>query len=86
MYQVIEKLREIGQLEGTTMEALALRWLLHHSALEQGDGIIIGASKLQQVQATVDILNAGPLSRDAAAKLSELWALCRDDAQSIVSY
>ena len=68
------------------MEALALRWLLHHSALQPEDGIIFGASSPKQAEQTIEIAKAGSLSLDAAEKLSKLWEICSEDAESIVTY
>ena len=39
----------------TIMEA-ALRWVFHHSALENGDGVVIGASREQQVMESIAML------------------------------
>lgn len=40
---------------------VALRWLVYHSALGYGDGIIIGASKLSQISRSTDAVRKGPL-------------------------
>ncbi|ORY05546.1 NADP-dependent oxidoreductase domain-containing protein, partial [Clohesyomyces aquaticus] len=41
---------------------VAIRWVAHHSALEDDDGIILGVSKVLQVQDTVGFPRKGPLS------------------------
>merc|ERR1719240_1017837 len=39
--------------QGHDMANVALRWLLHHSQLAEGDGIIIGVSKNQHLTANL---------------------------------
>jgi aflatoxin B1 aldehyde reductase len=43
-------LKGVADREGVGMVEVALRWLVHHSAIDvdKGDGIIIGVSKLEQ--------------------------------------
>ena len=86
MHKVNEELRSLANTEKVPMEALALRWLLYHSTLGDEDGVIIGASRPSQAQNTVELIKAGPLSGEVAAKMSALWSICREDAQSIVAY
>jgi hypothetical protein len=40
---------------------VAMRWIAYHSALKDDDGIIIGASKTEQVIATTNLIKRGPL-------------------------
>ena len=80
------KLQQLAKSEQVPMEALALRWLVYHSALREGDGVIFGASRSTQARSTMEMIRAGTLSEDVAAKLSELWSICQEDAQSIVAY
>lgn len=61
---------------------LALRWLAHHSALDAalGDGLILGASRPEQLEAALDALGGGPLSDDEVAGFERIWELVGDDA------
>ncbi|KAJ6024244.1 hypothetical protein N7540_005041 [Penicillium herquei] len=50
-----------------------LRWIFYHSALGDGDGVILGASKVcQAVQNFQDILK-GPLPADIVEKIDIIW-------------
>lgn len=64
---------------GLTGHAVALRWILHHSALDaaRGDAVIVGASSLAQLRENMDICAAGPLSADLLAKVEAVWAEVR---------
>ena len=52
--------------------ALSLRWLAHHSALDaaSGDGIILGASRPEQLEAALDglLFLVGDLSERSARR------------------
>ncbi|CAK0889125.1 unnamed protein product, partial [Prorocentrum cordatum] len=47
--------------EGVAMASVALRWLLHHSLLRPGDGVILGVSKVDHLVANLAAWHAGPL-------------------------
>ena len=55
----------------------ALRWCLHHSALkkELGDGVIVGASKIEQMKANLEACDHGPLPQDVVEVFEEVWKL-----------
>ncbi len=65
----------------TTVEA-AYRWLSHHSMLKEarGDGIIIGASKLNHLMQNMEAMKAGPLPEDVLAAFEEAWKTARPDS------
>ena len=46
---------------------------MHHSALSDRDGVILGASKTEQVQETVAMIRKGPLPGPAVELAEELW-------------
>ncbi|KAJ0302400.1 hypothetical protein Brms1b_012029 [Colletotrichum noveboracense] len=56
----------------TSIEA-ALRWAYYHSALGQGDGIILGASKESQIESNIKAIGNGPLSDTVVAAIEALW-------------
>ena len=43
-----DRLQELCGKESITMKEAALRWLMHHSILGENDGVILGASSLEQ--------------------------------------
>ena len=58
---------------GLTSVEVALRWLMHHAALTEDDGVILGASHIQQIHDTVAMCRKGPLRDDILALAEELW-------------
>ncbi len=57
-FQSVEQLRKIAQSAGRSLVSLALNWLLHHTA---SDCIILGASRLEQLNENLATLDDGPL-------------------------
>lgn len=53
-----------------------------HSALDpaKGDGLILGASSLQQLKETTAKVREGPLSPEEVASMNQLWEICKDQA------
>lgn len=72
----------IAKDAGIPKAALAYRWIAYHSALkaENGDAIIIGASKLSQVEETCSYIEDGPLDAKIANRASALWKQIEKDA------
>lgn len=64
--------------EGITGHAAALRWIIHHSQLQQGDGVVISASSLKQLNDNIDALEAGPLPRPLVETFEEMWKKGKD--------
>ncbi|KAI9708297.1 MAG: hypothetical protein M1820_004001 [Bogoriella megaspora] len=61
------------KLDINTLE-VALRWMYWHSALGEGDGMILGASKKKQILENVETLKKGPLEKGILEVVDELWA------------
>mmetsp|Transcript_563 Transcript_563/g.2205 ORF Transcript_563/g.2205 Transcript_563/m.2205 type:complete len:107 (-) Transcript_563:281-601(-) len=58
----------------------ALRWMVHHSALRDGDGLILGASKLAHFDDNLAAVAEGPLPDDVLAAFDEAWELVKAHA------
>ena len=80
-------LRAVGELQAAADRAgigaveVALRWLAHHSALnlKDGDGVIIGVSKLEHVTSNIDCLEKGPLPAELADAVDRVYATAKPD-------
>lgn len=82
MHEAVKKLRAISERTGLGMDELSFRWERYHSALEDGDMIIMGASKVEQIRSSVEKASNGPLSDELARELSNLWGPCREDGMA----
>lgn len=58
------------------------RWLAYHSMLDsdRGDGIIIGASSVEQLEQNISYVNKGKLSEDLVNIIEDVWNICKVDA------
>ncbi len=58
------------------------RWLAFHSALDenQGDGILIGASKYSQLEQNIVAIEKGPLPENIVEAFEKAWQHCKADS------
>lgn len=63
---------------------LAIRWNLFHSQLDGslGDSVIIGASRPEQFENTLELSQKGPLSEELVKKMDEIWEQVEGEAPS----
>jgi len=73
-FDAVAGLREIAARAGRTPVSLALNWLLHHTAT---DCVILGASKIEQVEENLKALEDGALQADTVAACDQVWANIR---------
>lgn len=63
-----------ARAHGVSSLEVAVRWAAHHSALGDGDAIILGASREAQLVECVSLVRRGPLASPLLALVGELWA------------
>jgi len=85
MHDAISKLREISEKHGMPMQELALRWLRFHSALMEGDGILIGGRNVEQIEGAVEMLGKGLLAKEVVEELEQVEDIVGSDAEGIVT-
>lgn len=59
---------------------MALRWVVHHSALriKNGrDGVIIGVSSFVQLESNLNDLEKGPLPDEVVKVLDQAWLIAK---------
>lgn len=66
---------QISKDSGIPRAELAYRWVAYHSAIqtELGDALIVGASRVEQLQQTLDGLKHGPLNEDVVERINGIW-------------
>lgn len=77
-----KKVEQAAKESGVTGHAAALRWIMYHSQLQPGDGLVIGASSVQQLNDNIDALEAGPLPSPVIQAFDELWDKTKDSTQA----
>jgi aflatoxin B1 aldehyde reductase len=90
MYNKPKYLEALGEWEKAAKEEgvgraeLGFRWIAWHSALDStgksGDGLVVGASRPEQVSTTLDYIRKGPLSDKAVKTIDHMWELVKEEA------
>lgn len=73
MHDAIHAFTKLLEAKNMSKVEAALRWVSYHSALGPEDGIILGASKLEQIVSSVEAIKKGPLPDDVVAAMDGLW-------------
>src|SRR6516165_734330 len=69
-FNAVERLGQISASAGRSLISLSLNWLLHHTA---SDCVILGASKMEQLNENLAATEDGPLSDDAVKACDQVW-------------
>jgi aryl-alcohol dehydrogenase (NADP+) len=73
-FEAVRQLQQVAKGAGRTLVSLALNWLLHHSA---ADCVILGASRLEQLEENLVSAGQGPLPAEAVKACDEVWQKLR---------
>ncbi|KAL9610640.1 MAG: hypothetical protein Q9167_004682 [Letrouitia subvulpina] len=80
-FDALRIIEPVAEKHGLTMLEIALRWLVHHSALriENGgrDGAIIGVSSYEQLEGNLKDFAKGPLPDEVVKALDEAWLIAK---------
>ncbi|KAH8703703.1 putative oxidoreductase [Talaromyces proteolyticus] len=63
---------------------VAIRWIVYHSALSDQDGVLLGASRLEQIHGTVAMIRKGPLPENMLKGTEEFWLAVKDSRGDII--
>ncbi|KAF3008274.1 hypothetical protein E8E14_003031 [Neopestalotiopsis sp. 37M] len=74
-------LSEGAEKAGLRGHEVALRWILHHSALsgQRGDAIVVGGSSLEQIDDNLKACLAGPLPAALVELVESVWNIAKKD-------
>jgi aflatoxin B1 aldehyde reductase len=78
-FEALNIVEEAAKKANLTLIETALRWAVHHSALNVGqvgsksDGIIIGVSSQEQLENNLRDLEKGPLPEEVVKAIDEAW-------------
>lgn len=74
-HEAIAGLARVLKPLGISSIEAALRWLFYHSLLGEGDGVILGASRTEQVVQNVGAIKKGPLPDEVVRSIEAIWDL-----------
>jgi aflatoxin B1 aldehyde reductase len=80
MFTARELVRQHARQYGIDGHAIGLRWIVWHSRLEAecGDGVVVGASSVEQLEENLDILEQGPLPAELVKVVGVAWEMVKD--------
>jgi aflatoxin B1 aldehyde reductase len=64
---------------GMNSTEASLRWITFHSVLGEGDGIILGASSVNQLKGNVEMCKKGKLDENLLKLVKELRDTVKDE-------
>ena len=73
-FAAVEELRGVAREAGVSMVELAFRWVLSQPVV---DSIILGASRLEQLEQNLKACEAGTLAEDTLARCDAVWERLR---------
>jgi aryl-alcohol dehydrogenase-like predicted oxidoreductase len=73
-FDAVEAVRDVSLRAGRSMISLALNWLLHHT---EATSVILGASRLEQLEENLAAVEQGPLDPQTVAALDQIWERLR---------
>jgi aflatoxin B1 aldehyde reductase len=83
MHAAVRRLDELCREHGIAMSDASIRWVAFHSNLGNEDVIVFGASKLAHIETTVSAIASGPLPKELAERMEEVWEICRNDSEGL---
>ena len=84
LHSAMRTFQDEAKSHSLTPLEVAVRWIAHHSALRDEDGIILGASKIEQIQETVKMIGEGPLPGDMLKATEQIWAAVKETRKKII--
>lgn len=84
--EAVSLIEPVVKAHNLTLVETGLRWLVHHSALKMrsdskgNDGILFGASSLDQLKASLLIFEKGPLPQAVVKALDDGWQIAKTQA------
>lgn len=81
-FDAVEVIKVAAEKYGITSIEATYRWLAYHSMLngEKGDGILMGASKLNHLKQNMEAVKQGPLPDDVLVAFEEAWSISKKDS------
>lgn len=81
-----ELIKSVCEKEGISIIEASYRWMAYHSALQKNDAIIVGASRVAQLEENISALEKGPLSDEMLEAFDNAWKITRADAPAYFKF
>ncbi len=87
-FDAVDEIRRACEEEGIPMVEAAYRWLCNHSELnaEKGDGILLGASKINQMTQNMEAAKKGALPQSILDAMDDAWEIAKPDSPAYFKF
>jgi aflatoxin B1 aldehyde reductase len=75
----MRKFFKLCEETGISSTEASFRWLVHHSGLSDGDVLILGATRVDQLAGNIELCKKGPLEEELVKAVDELWEAVKDE-------
>ena len=81
-FDAVSEIRNACVAADVPMAEAGYRWLAHHSCLKDSsaDGILLGASRIEQMEQNIKALGMGPLPTPVLDAMDSAWQIARLDS------
>lgn len=73
IHAALRALHSTCMAHGLALAEVSLRWIIHHSALGPGDGVILGAKRIEQLEDNVRDCRKKPLTKELVEAVETMW-------------
>lgn len=87
-FDAVDEIRKACEAEDIPMVEAAYRWLVYHSYLDssKNDGIILGASRLEQMIQNLASIEKGELPQDILHAMNSAWDIAKPDSPAYFKF
>ena len=87
-FDAVDEIRKACDMEGIPMVEAAYRWLCNHSCLDatNGDGILLGASKITQLEQNMAAAQKGELPQRILDAMDAAWEIAKPDSPAYFKF
>lgn len=87
-FDAVDAIKQACDAEGIPMVEAAYRWLVNHSMMdaEKGDGILLGASRIEQMTQNMAAAQKGVLSQSILDAMDAAWEIARPDSPAYFKF
>jgi aryl-alcohol dehydrogenase-like predicted oxidoreductase len=76
-FKAVDALKKIAVKAGRSLVSLSLNWIYHHTPV---NGIVIGASRVEQLEQNLTALEDGPIDDETLRACDQVWVTLRGPA------
>lgn len=87
-FEAVNAIKQACDADGIQMAEAAYRWLVNHSQMdaENGDGILLGASRIEQMTQNMSAAQEGELPESILDAMDAAWEIAKPDSPAYFKF